>query len=323
MTKLAQPALTLAPSSLWRATPDWSAQAAIKHLETKAGMISGKDMMTTILVATSDPDNRAATVEYAHLKDFAQRNAHRLTPDAQAKFCVYERFVREARGRGQTGILQRDYARMIREMNQTSFSRPPVQEQAASYHYLLDGRVDPARGPACPPGEVGPPPVVDTSQIPPSEIQGMWNRVLDESLRQGANRIGQNAAASQSQKTKKLEKILEMALKSSNIDLAMLLISGLETRRANEVAAGLMDSMRSLQEQRKALADQIGQLGKDGDPSKIQQLNMKAGDLGTEIGMIQTFLQDVMAQKSEAQTMASNFLKSRHETAMGIIRNMG
>ncbi len=142
------------------------------------------------------------------------------------------------------------------------------------------------------------------------QIQHLWNQTL----------VDQTLASSQ--KTKKLERLLQLALAGGNLDLAMLLLSGLETSQANEVAAGLMGQIRNLQDQRKQIANQMGQLGRDADPAQLQSLNLKAGDVSTEIGLLQTFLQDVAAQKNEAQAMASNFLKSQHDTAMGIIRNI-
>jgi hypothetical protein len=55
----------------------------------------------------------------------------------------------------------------------------------------------------------------------------------------------------------------------------------------------------------------------------LNKLNTKASGVGTEISMLQTFLQDVMSQKNEAQSMTSNFMKAKHDTGMAIIRNIG
>lgn len=157
-------------------------------------------------------------------------------------------------------------------------------------------------------------PIGTNPALMPSEtIQDLWQATLQQ-----PDTFGQSRDA----KTRKLQLLLQLALASGNIDLAMLLMSGLETRQCNEVAAGLMNQIQDLQSQRKAYAEEMGKLGKNGDPSKFQEFNIKAGDIGTEISLLQTFLQDVMAQKNESQAMASNFLKAKHETSMGIIRNM-
>ena len=152
----------------------------------------------------------------------------------------------------------------------------------------------------------------------PEEIQDMWNQTLMGDF--GNDLSTKNAASDQ--KTKRLQLLLQLALNSGNIDLAVLLMSGLETRMTNDVASGLMKQIQSLQEQRRQMADQMGKMGKDADPSKIQEINMKAGDIGTEISLLQTFLQDIMGEKNEAQQMGSNFIKSRHETTQSIIRNL-
>lgn len=175
-------------------------------------------------------------------------------------------------------------------------------------------------------------PTVRCGEVPPPEeamademVHQVWNEVVKESSQRVTRQIGQEAQGSVKAKTKEIAKLLESALQSGNIDLAMLLVSGLETRETNEIAGGLLRRIDDLQGQRKAAADQMSQLGKssDEDAKKIQSLNIEVGNIGTEIQTLQTFLQDVMSQKSEAQQMASNFLKQRHETAMGIIRNTG
>ena len=116
-----------------------------------------------------------------------------------------------------------------------------------------------------------------------------------------------------------MKRLLEAALACGNIDLAMLLIAGLETREANELAKGLMEKIQEKQAERRKIGED---LGAEKDSGKAAKLNNEAGAIGTDIGIFQTFLQDVMAQKSEAQQMASNYLKSQRDTAQSIIRNM-
>ena len=159
--------------------------------------------------------------------------------------------------------------------------------------------------------------------IPPEEIQQLWNQVVQDSNKQVTKQLGDQARQSQREKSKKLELLLEAALKGGNIDLAMLLLSGLETSEANEVASLLMERMQKLQAQKRSYAEEIAKLGTSPeDAKKTADLNLKIGDIGTEMQMLQTFLQDITSQKNEVQQMASNYLKSKHETGMGIIRNM-
>ena len=110
---------------------------------------------------------------------------------------------------------------------------------------------------------------------------------------------------------------------SGNIDLVMVLLAGLETRQCNGVATQLINKIRGLQEDRKTAAKTLGDPNapEQGEQGKsAAQASMQ--NIGTDISLLQNMLQDVMSQKSEAQSMASNFMKARHDTAMGIIRNM-
>ncbi len=159
------------------------------------------------------------------------------------------------------------------------------------------------------------PPVPETN--PAQTLQDLW----DQTLQMQEPNVSGNTSIQQVSKSRKLRLLLQLALMSGNMDLAMLLLGSLETQQANSVAAGLMTQIRNLQEQRQSIANQMG--NKEIKPNELQKLNVQAGDIGTEISLLQTFLQDVMSQKNEAQAMTSNFLKSKHDTAMGIIRNMG
>jgi hypothetical protein len=84
--------------------------------------------------------------------------------------------------------------------------------------------------------------------------------------------------------------------------------------------------MHQLQQKREKLTASLSQPQKSGDEKQdaqnAQSVNAQVGDINTEMTMLQTFLQDVTERKNEAQQMASNFQKSRHDTALGIIRNM-
>lgn len=160
--------------------------------------------------------------------------------------------------------------------------------------------------------------------IPQEEIQNLWNQVLADSSRQVVKQTTDQAKRTEEEKTKKLELLLRLALNAGDLDTAILLFSGLESRQANAVSAGVMNRMQQLQDQRKAL---VGQMNPSGDQAKdaqnSQKVNAQMSDIATEMSLLQTFLQDLQSHKNEAQQLASNFIKSRHETGMGIIRNMG
>jgi hypothetical protein len=158
--------------------------------------------------------------------------------------------------------------------------------------------------------------------IPAEEIQSQWNQVLADSNKQVTQQSQFQARQAEKEKMKKLERLLTMALNGGNLDMAMLLFSALETSQANDMAGSLLNRMKELQEQRTKLGNQVAELGTD-KAQEAQKLNNTSSDLNTEIQFLQTFLQDVMSHKAEAQQMSSNFIKSRHDTAMGIIRNMG
>lgn len=160
--------------------------------------------------------------------------------------------------------------------------------------------------------------------IPADEIQQMWNQVLADSSRQIMKQTVDQSRHQEESKTKKLELLLRLALNSGDMDTAMLLFSGLESRQANEVSAGLMKRMQQLQDQRKSLVKQMAPTGDQSkDAQNSQKVQADMSDIGTEMSLLQTFLQDIQSRKNEAQQMASNFIKSRHDTGMGIIRNMG
>ncbi|QQR80521.1 MAG: hypothetical protein IPJ69_14735 [Deltaproteobacteria bacterium] len=175
-----------------------------------------------------------------------------------------------------------------------------------------------------PPPQLSPPLTTDQPNLlSQEEIQKMWNDTLFASTNQNIANTSQELARKEDEKAKKLETILMVALKSGNLDMAVLLISGLETSRANAITAGLLGRVEALQEQRKVISQQMSNLGNGGqDAQKVSGMNLQASNIATEISLLQTFLQEVSSQKQEAQQLSSNFIKSRHDSAMGIIRNI-
>ncbi len=162
----------------------------------------------------------------------------------------------------------------------------------------------------------------EPSKLTQEQIQNMWNQTLYDATNQSIMGTTQDMMRKEEEKSKKLQSILILALKSGNLDMAVLLISGLETSRANGITAGLLARVEALQEQRKVISQQMSNLGNGAqDAQKVSGLNVQASNIATEISLLQTFLQEVSSQKQEAQQLTSNFIKSRHESAMGIIRN--
>ena len=100
---------------------DQTAGKAIEDLRTKGSPISGDDMQKAIVDATSDLDSQAAGREYNDLKEFVDQNKGRLSPDAKAKWGVYDKAVQEAKGKGQTGIAKADYSKMVQDMKMAGY----------------------------------------------------------------------------------------------------------------------------------------------------------------------------------------------------------
>ena len=169
-------------------------------------------------------------------------------------------------------------------------------------------------------------PMASAADVPmPSEdIRDMWNQVVQQSTQQTQKQVCNQQALDDREKSKKLEKLLTLALHSGNMELAMLLFSSLETRQANAMSKSLLSRMQDLQSQKSQYTDQMAALGTQNpdDAKKANDLNAKIGDVGTEMQMLQTFLQDVTSEKNQAEEMASSFLKGESDLGMSIARNI-
>ncbi len=101
------------------AASDVSAGEAMKELlknNPKDGSISGKEMTDAIIKGTADKDNQAAGKEYKDIAKFVRENETKLSPEAKKAFGVYEKAAKAAQAKGQTGIDQSSYNRMVRDM---------------------------------------------------------------------------------------------------------------------------------------------------------------------------------------------------------------
>ena len=104
---------------------DVSAGKAIDAINKKnpKGEITGDHVYTLVVSAIEDSDNQAAGKEYDDLKKFIETNWNRLTPEAKAVWEVYENHARSARARGESGMKEEDYQKMIQEMKAAIGSR--------------------------------------------------------------------------------------------------------------------------------------------------------------------------------------------------------
>ena len=120
---------------------DASSAKAIEKLNSKQGPITGSDMQRAIFEGTQDLDNAAASKEWADFKKFAQKNWHRMTPSAKAKFRTYQKYVASAQARGLKGIPQNEYACMKWEMRGAGYcdaSAGKAIEQLQSKPGMID-----------------------------------------------------------------------------------------------------------------------------------------------------------------------------------------
>ena len=94
---------------------------AIEDLKGKTLPISGDDLQNAIVAGTKDWDGQAAGKEYNDFKNYVSENWNKLSPDAKAKWRVYENKVRSCRARGMAGIPGGEYKQMINDMNKAGY----------------------------------------------------------------------------------------------------------------------------------------------------------------------------------------------------------
>ncbi len=157
-----------------------------------------------------------------------------------------------------------------------------------------------------------------------TELQETWRQITQQmtesTLIQNTLKRKQNIQ----RQTRKTERLLMAALNSGNMDLAVIMLASIETQLANDVTSGLVKQIHTLQKQRQSLSSQMAKLGNKGkDASKLSSLSTQAQNIGTEISLLQTFLQDSMSSKRNTQEFASNWIRQSHETTRSIIQNIG
>ncbi len=96
---------------------DAGAGRAIDRLKASNPQTITADLMRELVVsATADFDGQAAGKEYQDLKAFVTQNWGKLDEEAKQAWQVYERYVYDAKAKGQTGIDAQDYEAMKQEM---------------------------------------------------------------------------------------------------------------------------------------------------------------------------------------------------------------
>ncbi|MBN1204354.1 MAG: hypothetical protein JXB05_05470, partial [Myxococcaceae bacterium] len=95
---------------------DLTAHKAVDELKTKPGRISGNDMADAIAKGVQDLDNQAAGSEFAEFQNFAKNNGAKLSPEAKEVMGIYEKYAKASQAKGQTGIPQGEFSKMLTEM---------------------------------------------------------------------------------------------------------------------------------------------------------------------------------------------------------------
>jgi uncharacterized protein YozE (UPF0346 family) len=111
---------------------DKGAETAMARLDKKNAPISQKDLADAIYNSTKDPDNNAAGKEFKVVSDWVEKNRGKLSPEALQAFDIYKKTAQAAQSRGQTGIDQGTYDKMIGQM------RAPMDASATGAMARLD-----------------------------------------------------------------------------------------------------------------------------------------------------------------------------------------
>lgn len=145
-----------------------------------------------------------------------------------------------------------------------------------------------------------------------------------ETLNRDSARKTKEQTLSTNAEIKRLTHLLLLALRSGNINMAMMIFSHLEARSANEVTRCLMEKTQTLQEHKRELSLQIQQQGTDVESGKnIQKIKTDMDQANDDISVLQTFIKDVAQNKQESIELANAFITREHETAMSILQSWG
>lgn len=103
---------------------DESMGNALDQLNHTKGPVSGQQMLDAIKNGSQDTDGQAAGTELQDVLGWARDNAGRLSPDAKKMVAIYVKYATQAVLKGQTGMDQADYQKMLAEMKQ-ALAPPP------------------------------------------------------------------------------------------------------------------------------------------------------------------------------------------------------
>jgi hypothetical protein len=103
------------PSNNWQ-PKDLGAMVEMNKLNQTSGSIGAEQFTDSIERAIGDMDGQAASGEYRAVSDWAANNRERLTPEARQVMDIYSKYAAMSQARGESGIPQADYNKMISEM---------------------------------------------------------------------------------------------------------------------------------------------------------------------------------------------------------------
>jgi hypothetical protein len=95
---------------------DAGATKELAKLDAHKGPINGDQMAAAIERGTRDLDNKSASDEFKQFADWAKKNQNRLSPEAKQVMAIYDKYAKAAQAKGQSGIPEADYKKMIAEM---------------------------------------------------------------------------------------------------------------------------------------------------------------------------------------------------------------
>lgn len=121
--------------------------------------------------------------------------------------------------------------------------------------------------------------------------------------------------------TEELMRYMVSAIRMGNLDTALLIFAGMETKQVNEMAQSLVKNMQDIQSKRRELSQKLSNLSQDANGSKqLMQLQQDMNTLDGDMGIYQQIMKDLLQQKQQALELASGVSQSEHQTAMSILR---
>jgi hypothetical protein len=121
--------------------------------------------------------------------------------------------------------------------------------------------------------------------------------------------------------TERLFQAMVSAVKMGNLDIALMIFAGMEAKEVSAMGQLLVKNMQSLQEKRRGLSQQMGNLPNDAAGSRqLATLQQQMNEVEGDMGIYQQILKDLLQQKREALELANSVSQSEHQTTMSIAR---